>query len=448
MSTTYLSFASIAKLHNNGLRVVSNIGELSIKATTYAKDPGRFSLAVASASATQLVNFYSDKDGTEIAMPQNLAEIQIGIANWLYDQALLGNITSSRTNTLALLKAQFTNNISIDEVGEMATNNAIWLPSFVKGQHTVGAVKHDFYLWMADAYFRIQYPKILFTVVHPLPKTEMDWLMNANYQEIDARLRKETPAIVSQREHTATNGSEWPFTERNIVEFEIVDLINLGKVNVGSWSVMHWGNNTDAEDQLYEQMQNEILTGSKYTRPKWEEKIPDLFNPLEWYCMPRFDLLGVTDRTNGASTFSPIVDYETERRIATAYLTPSMSADHVIKSLQSFTFMYKSIQVGFVAKLNNRAGMKKLGAVYPDYQLISPLDSDFERMNTTTMAFVKGMEELIAAAEVVTPLSLLPGGVTRIERLGKVCVAKRIGKVKFVMFTRWQMVQDGLVVEN
>lgn len=447
MSTSYLSFASLSKLHNNSLLVTSPIGELSNKAQSYAKDPGKFSLAVTVPSATELFNFLSMKDDQEIVMPQALAEVQIGMSNWLYDQALIGNITDSRTNTLALLIATFTNNIIIEDVGEMVTNNAIWLPSFVKGKHIVGAEQHDFYMWMADAYFLIQYPDVRFTVVHPIPLDEFDTLMNMNYQQIGERLSRETPSVISKREREATAGFAWPQTERNVQEFQILDLINTGKFNMGYWSVMSWGNGADSEDKLYEQMQNEILKNSQFPRDRWEEKIPDLFNPLEFYVVPEFGKLGIVNRTNGASTYSPIVDRETMMDIANVYLAPSMPADHLIKSSQSVTFLYKSLQALFVSKVNNRDGMKKISAIVPDYQLISPLDSDFGVLSLSTMEFVRQMENLLAAAEVVTPFSLLPAGITRITRLDKVCVAKRVGKVKYVAFTRWQMIQDGLVEE-
>lgn len=448
MSTSYLSFASLSKLHNNGLQVVSPIGELSNKASSYAKDPGKFSLAVNVPSATELVNFLSMRNGQEIVMPANLATVQINISNWLYDQALQDKITDSRTTCLALLKATFTSNIIIDDVGEMVTNNAIWLPSYVTGKHIVGAEQQQFFMWMADAYFLIQYPYVSFTVLHPLPLAEMDTLMNMNYQQIGERFGLETPAIVAQRERVATNNYAWPGTERQVVEFQILDLINTGKYNVGSWVVWSWGNGADAEDQLFDQMQAEILEDTQFTRAQWEEKIPDLFNPLEFYVIPEFNKIGLVNRTNGASTYSPIVDRETMMNIANVYLAPSMPADHLIKSGQSITFLYKSLQALFVAKVNNRTGFKKVTAVVPDYQLISSQDPDFGSMSETTMEFVRQMENLFAAAEVVTPFSLLPIGITRITRLGKVCVAKRVGKVKYVVFTRWQMVQDGLVEED
>jgi len=447
MSTSYLSFATITKLYSNNIGVVSAIGELSGKALSYAKDPGKFSLAVNVASATTLVNFLSTKDGVEIPMPQAIAEAQIGISNWLYAQALAGNVTSSRTNCLQILKTQFTTNVIIEDIGEMATNNAIFLPSYVKGYHIVGSEQQPFYMWMADAYFRLQYPHVKFTVIHPLPIGEMDWLMNANYQEIAARLASETPVVVAKRESQATNNYEWPGTERNPIEFQIIDLINTGKYNVGTWIIWSWGNGADAEDQLFEQIQNEIMANTQFTRAQWEEKIPDLFNPLEFYVIPEFGRIGVVNRTNGASTYSPIVDRETVMSIATKYLGPTMPSTHLIKSAQSVPLMYKSLQALFVAKVNNRAGMTKITSIVPDYQLIASKEPEFETMSQESMDFAYGMEELMAAAEIVTPISLLPPGVQRVERLGKLCVTKRINRVKYVAFTKYQMIQDGIVTE-
>jgi len=447
MSTSFLSFATITKLYSNNIQVVSPIGEMSNKSRSYARDPGEFSLAVSVASATTLVNFLSTKDGKEIVMPQAIAEAQIGISNWLYAQALLGNITSSRTSCLQLLKNQFTTNIIVEEVGEMATNNSVYLPSYVKGYHLVGTEKQSFYMWMADAYFRLQYPQVKFTVIHPLPLAEMDWLMNANYQDIATRLAAETPMVVAKRESLATDGYAWPGTERNPIEFQIMDLINTGKSNVGTWIVWSWGNGADAEDMLLDQIQAEIMAKTAYPRAKWEEKIPDLFNPLEFYVIPEFGRLGVKNRTNGSSTYSPIVDREAVMNIATKYLGPTMPAAHLIKSGQTVPFMYKSLQALFVAKTNNRADMLKISGVIPDYQLIASKEPEFGEMSQVTMDFIMGMENLLAAAETVTPISLLPTGIQRIERLGKVCVAKRIGKVKYVVFTRWQMIQDKLVTE-
>jgi hypothetical protein len=444
MSVIYLSFGSIAELHNNSKEAVSPIGELTNKSRTYAKDPAVFSITDA-ISATTLYNFLSQRDTVDIPLPPALAKVQINISNWLFAQAKTGNITGSRANTLALLKATFTANIEILDVGEMVTNNTYWMPSFVLGNHIVGAEKQQFILWLADAYFLDQYPEVSFAIVHPLPLTEMDTLMTLNFQQIEKRLALETPDIIERRTKELTQQAAWPYTEREIIPFAIMDLINTPNFNLGYWTWVEWGNGADAEDKLFEQMQNEILAASQYPRAKWEEKIPDLFNPLEFYVIPYFNRIGLVDKTNGASSYSPIADRETMMVLVDKYLTPNMTSDHVIKSMQVVPFLYKSIHCAFVSKLNNRNGMKKITNLFPDYSLTESTDPDFQKMNLTTMEFIRQMENLLAAAEVVTPISLPPIGITRITRFGKTYVARRIGKVKIIVMTRWQMIEDGVV---
>lgn len=444
MTTSYLSFASIAKLHNNSLLSASTIGELSNKARTYAKDPGVFTIE-AELQESVLYNFLAQKDSVDIVMPQGIAETQIRISNWLYEQAKLNNITGSRPNTLALLQATFNLEVEIEEVGEMATNNAIWLPSYVKGVHLIGEEKQTFYLWFSDPYFRTQYPVVSFTIIHPIPLDEIDFLMTQNYQQIDARFALETPIVIEDRTHRLTNDSEWPYTERNVISFQIMDLINKPQFSTGYWRYVEWGNGQDAEDQLFEQIKDEILENSDYPLSDWEEKIPDLFNPIEFYVLPYFNRLGILNRTNGTSSLSPIVDRETMMDLVDHFITPYTTPEHVIKSTQVVPFRYKSMAVAFVAKLANRPGTEKIYTQIPDYQLIDSTDPDFDLMSKSTMEFVLGMEELLAAAEVITPYNLTPNGITRVTRFGKVCVARRIGKVKYIVVTRWQYIEDGLI---
>ena len=445
MSTSYLSFGSIAKLHNNNYLVTSPIGEISNKAMTYAKDPAKFS--VTGGSETVLFNFLAERDNTNIVMPQDLAEKEIAISNWLYDQASRGNITASSANCLSLLQQQFTSNIEILEVGEMVTNNTVFFPSYVRGNHKVGAEDQSFYIWFANEYFLTQYPRVTFTICHPLPLAEMDTLMDKNYQQVDIRLALETPDVIEDRIDDLTNNEQHPASYRRIDPFSIADTVNTPYYSTGYWRTLVNGNGSDAEDQLYVQMQNEILAASIFSREEWEEKIPDLFNPTEFYVIPYYDRLGIKNKVNGTSTLSPIVDHETARDHVDYYLTPNMTEDHVIKSMQSVTFLYKSFQCMFVGKLNNRPEHTKILQLYPDYQLIPSDDPDFDMLSGTTSTFIKEMENLIAAAEVTTPNNLTPAGITRVTRFNKLCVSKRVGKVRFVVITRWQFLEDGLITE-
>lgn len=444
MSVNYLSFGSISKLHNNTPLTVSSIGELSNKARTYAKDPGVYSTDSA-VSETVLYNFVSKRDNVDFVMTQAVAGAEIKIGDWLYAQNLVGNITASQANTLTLLQNQFTNNIAITDIGEMVTDNKYWFPSYVQGTHTVGTETHTFTLWFGVAYFLEQFPIVSFTIVHPVPIAEIDSLYDLNYIQLAARLELETPSVIEDRVKIATDQVAWPYSFRDVDAFQVLDLINTPSFVMAYWRWMAWGNSTDSEDQRYDQIKAEILAASKHAEAEWEEKIPDLFNPLEYYVIPYYNRLGLLNKTVGTRLYSPVVDLETERDLVDVYLTPNMTDSHVIKSMQVISFMYKSLACAFVGKPNIRAGMEKVLTLYPDYTLMPSTDPDFQLMSSVTTTFILKMEALLAAAEVVTPDSLPPTGIARITRFNKAYVSCRIGSAKFIAITKWQMIQDGHV---
>lgn len=444
MSIQYLSFSSIAELHNNDLLTTSPIGELSNKARTYAKDPGVFSIT-SGTSPTILFNFRSTEGGQDIQLPEELAVIQINVCNWIYGQAKIGNVNDNRGSTLTLLRTQFTNNIEITNIGEMVTNNRVWLPSFIEGKLFVDSEEHHFTIWMAEEYFRSQYPYVTFTIVHPIPLEEFDTLMEMNYQQIQERFYQETPDIIERRTKQLTNQAEWPYTERKVIDFDILDLLNKPNRNIGYWRYVEWGNGEDAEDQLFEQMQDEILANSKYPREDWEEKIPDLFNPLEFYMLPEYGRKGLINKVNNTSQYSPIGDIETQNNLMDFYIRPHMPEEHVIKSFQTVPWLFKSMLTGVVSKVNNREGRRKFHELYPDYSLIPSMDSDFGQMSANTGEMIRNMSSVLAAGESTTDISIPPMGIIRVERLGKMWVSRRINNVRFLVMTRYQMIQDGLV---
>lgn len=444
MTTTFLSFASIAKLHNNQLNSVSPIGELTNRARTFEKDPGVF--AIDGTTDVVLYNFLSTKDGTPTDLPQTLAERQINIADWLYQQALAGNLNDNRFDCLNMLKTVFTNGVVFESVGEMVTNNAVWLPSVVRGYHLVvdadgNTDEQEFYLWFADAYFQEQYPNATYRVRHPVPLSDIDSLYEMNYQQLANRLDEETQDVINERERELTGDA--PITEKVVLGFNVYDLINTPSFVKAYWAVLVNGNYN--EDVAMEKLRNEILANSKYTEEQWGEKIPDIFNPNEVYGIVRFDRLGLLNRTDNSSTLSPIVDQDTSMIYVDQYLTPNMSSEHVIKFTQHIPALYKSMQYSMTPKVNNREGYLRMSDIIPDYQLIPSQDADFGRMDIKTRRYILQMENLLAAAEIVTEFSIPPAGVTTVVRFGKLWVTRKIENVKYMILTKYQMDLDGIV---
>lgn len=448
----FFSFGSIAALHDNNNLTTSPIGELNNKTRTYGKDPGIYSKD----TDTVLHNFYSQQDTTFVKLGQALAEKEIDVCDWLYTEAKLANITNDTVSCLAQLKATFTDHITIESVGEMVSDTVIWLPSYVQGIHLVDTTDSSgkvtstetiyFKIWLANEYLDISYPFCEFGDIHPIPLSEIDFFVDNNYQEVAARLAKETPDIIESRVHKLTGGGEYPYTGRVVFPFLIYDAINKPHTNMGYWQILEWGNGRDADDAIYEQLRREILANSKYPESVWEEVIPDLFNPLKFYVVPYWERIGMVNKTNNTSNYTPISDYETMLATPTKYFTKlGMNNAHLIKSLQTVPHLYKSILLGFVGKVNNQRNMEKIYDVYPDYSLIPSTDPDFGRMQEGTIQFIVGIQALIAAAEIITPDSIPPIGISGVTENDVLYVTKTINTVKYNMVTRYQFVKDGLI---
>ncbi|UPT53953.1 hypothetical protein [Vibrio phage phiKT1019] len=442
MPVNFLSFGSIPELHDRHPLVTSPIGELTSQEMTFSKDPNYYPSKDGTVS---LVNFYSKNlNDEEIYLDQALIDRQNEVTVWLLDQGKKGNLNQDAQECLQQLRATFTKDIEIVSVGEMVTNSAIYLPSFVEIKFpTTDPVTAR--IWYATGHFESGYPYREVLVALPLPPKEMDFLLTHNHLEIEERLSQETADHIQERVNVLTFGQKYPYSARKPVKFEFLDTTNGVTVPL-YFTVIIYGNATDADEQIYEAIKNTILENSNSDEATWEPHLPDLFNPLEFTCVPHWNTVGVTNETKRASTYSPIGDYETLLALPIKYC-PSVNNEDLIKSLQTVPFMYNNTLVSFVAKPNNYGEKIKIKQVVPDYQILSTIDVDNGRVEPDTYHFIKQMEALLSAAEVVRPDGIPPAGIKRLERHGFLYVTKRIDKVNYLCPTLWQMVKDGVVNE-
>ncbi|UVD32178.1 hypothetical protein [Vibrio phage phiKT1028] len=443
MLVNFLSFGSIPELHDRHPLVTSPIGEPTGSELTFSKDPNHYP---SKDGTTILINFYSrDSEEVEVFIDQAMIDRQNEISVWLLDQGKRGNLTADASSCLQQLRATFTLDIEIVSVGEMVTNGAIYLPSFVEMKFTTEEDVVTARIWYATGYFTAEYPFREILVALPLPPEDMDYLINHNHLEIQERLMKETPDIIQERINDLTGDQKYPYTARKPVKFEFIDTTNGQTVPIYFTAIIY-GNASDVDEQLYETIKEEILKNSNFDETTWEPHLPDLFNPLEFTCVPYWNTVGMINETKAASSFSPIGDFEQMLELPTKYC-PTINSQDLIKSLQTVPFMYNNTLVAFVAKTKNYGGKIKIREIYPDYQILSADDYDNGRLELDTFYFIRQMEGLLAAGEIVKPDGIPPAGVKRLERNGILYVTKRIGKVNYLCPTYWQMVQDGVINE-
>ncbi|QDJ96946.1 virion structural protein [Aeromonas phage D3] len=442
MSNLYSCFAEVAGLVRNGSN--SPIGELTNKTKTYAKEPDFY---FKKDSPVLLVGFR----GVKLDSPENRYEQiptshqdpVLTMLDWLYNEAKKGNITDDSNICLQALKTNFSKGWVWKSVGEMVTNSTIWLPSSINFTYEAGGVVHEFKIWMANAAFALEFPYREIYVVGPIPPGDIDYLAEHNYKEVQNRLYEETTDKVQDRVD-ALVGKTDPYTLRTTYTFNVYDLINKPKFNKAVWTVIYYGNPNDAEEETFEAIRNCILSNSKHPETKWEEVIPDLFNPLEFIAIPHWNELALLNETQKGSTLSPIFTFQGGDALAKKY-ADFYAEDDIIKSLQIVPSLYKSAAVSFVGKPRNNQGRIHIRQVFPDYQLIPSDDSQAGYMSKETHQFVFDLESMLAAAEVNRPTDLPPAGMQRVTIGGRMYLTKRSSVAKITMATRYQFIKDGLV---
>lgn len=443
MLKNFLSFCSIPELHDRNPLSVSPLGELTNKTRTYCKDPNIYN---SQTGGLAIINFYSKTETEEeTTIPRQHIDKQLEICLWMLDQAKRGNFDDDQFLVLQQLKNQFTKDVEFTGIGEMVTNSAIYLPSFIEMKFKEGENDILAKIWFANEYFDSSYPYKEFEIDLPVEASDMDFLYENNYVDVTERMKAETPVVVEARITKITDNFTYPYTARFSLMFLLHDTINNKTVPL-YFTVLIWGNPEDSDEQILAEIADKILANSKYDEEQWTPKLPDIFNPLEFVCVPHFELISRENKALETSTFSPIFDYESALTLPKLF-APNLTPEGLIKSLQSIPFMYKSVQVSFVGKPDNYDGKNKIKDIYPDYILVEVDNPDSGLMETDTLHFIKDMQTLISAAEVMTPTNLSVKGVRRLERWGKFYVAKRIGKVNFVMATRYQMIKEGILSE-
>lgn len=441
MSTNFYScFCEFHELIINGS--TSPIGEMTNNTRSYAKEPDFY--------------FEPDKQGDLYSfrgisatskyekIPSTFAKPVIDMLDWLYTQATENKTTNSSQSCLQILKTNYTTGWTWTDIGTMITNNSIWLPSSIEFSLKVGTVTNDFRIWFANDYFAVEFPYREIYVVGPVPPTEIDYLADKNYKQVKERLQAETTAKIEARVNSLLGTDYPPYSARIVYSFDVYDLINTPNKNSADWTVIYYGNPNDAEEETYDAIKACILSNSKHPESDWANVIPDLFNPLEFAIIPYWNKVGIRNETVIGSTYSPIFTYQGGADLPTKY-GALWDASQIIKSLQIVPSLYKSTSMAFVGKPNNSSNKILISDVFPDYQLIPSDDSQAGMMSQSTSDFIFGLEELLAGAEVVTPDGVIPKGIQRVTKNGKLYVSKRIVNIKFTMITRYQFVQDGVI---
>lgn len=444
MSKTYYSgFCAITPFatsaYQNQLGVIDNKGlSYAMYPQLYYKDKELLELIV-----------FRGVEGTEqqAKIPSTHSDKVLDVLSFMLEKALEGKFDSSSANCLQLVTSEFTTGYNFLSIGDMVTNGKVYLPAHIQFTLTVDKVEHDFKVWFALENFKGEFPYRDIYVFPPVPPSEIDILLTYNYKELQARFALETAAKLEARIKKLIGDNVVPYTWRDVLSYDIYDLINKPQTTKGDWTIILWGNPTNAGDEINEAIKNCILGNSDKSEGDWEPVLPDVMNPLEFFIVPNWESVGLPNETNLGSTYSPITQYTNSDTYVQKY-ADFYEASFLRSSLQFVPHLWKSIVMGIVGKPRNNLNQTTFTSVFPDYQLVPSTDYQRGMVSELTEKFIVQVENLLAAAEMADENNIITSGVSKVIRKDRLYLTLKIDKVKFTCISRYQYVKDGIITDE
>ncbi|QBJ02741.1 virion structural protein [Pseudomonas phage Psa21] len=424
-------FIGYPSLVNNVPDQVAKFGELSNNSATYAKDKTIHTST--SVPNTVFFSFHSVKDETLTDVDSATKDLVLKLSKYLLDQAIAGAITQDPQVVRQMVLAEFGPLLKSFTTGKMLTNNVIWLPEYVVLEMSQYGDTNRVQLWFADDSFSGQYDEYVIEVVHPLIpyddffKDPLVVIEALKAYDLDEKL-----------EEAHSKRAQYPYTHLRSLTYDYVNPRNPTMKQPARWLALLYGIAADNQDFINDKIIEELLANSTHTREEWEAILPDLFKKTEFIITPFWENYSVAAGILGSGFYSPTVDPRKEitllQRTARgpAYTTAWVNAQYEISS-----HTYKSLAFGVLGNPQNREGVVRFSAKFPDYLLVTNNTGDFDRVDPeTTGEWMIVFANLLKVAETMDRYTSVPLGVSRMIRDGVVYASAMFQRVNYLVVTK------------
>lgn len=416
-------FVSISALEATAPNApVSTLGELSTYSRTYAKEIMVFGGSTGGNTPSSIdLNVFSsvNVNNQELAVPSDYATSILGIATWIYNQAVAGSFTSDITVFLNAINLQYSGVINNVTVDEMLTQGGIWMPGQVQFFFTspstidpTDTALSRIKIWFSDQSFQSEYDLYTIDIVPPI--TPLD---NFFTPAPSVQTAVDDVTIPMLMANIALARNDEPETVLNSAIYNWMDPNTAGNYIPTVWTYLIWGDAGNNIDAIKEALQAYILANSAHTQSEWALIFPDIFTSTEFILTPLWTQYAIPNQTLVTGMYQPTTNPNQALTMALnttvggAY-TPQYITDH----LNIVPSTYKTLTIAAVGNPQNQGGITDFQVRWPDYLDVSTSSTDFDRMAQSTQGFVQLLYQLLSAAETMTDISDLPVGVTRLVR--------------------------------
>lgn len=420
-------FMQVQTLIKNEPGQVSTIGELSNKSATFSKEIGTY--RVDTYPKVSLLSFHSERDGSEVMVPESMRNEILRIGTWLEAEAIAGTLNGNEAAFRVDFLAEFSDTVADLETGEMVgtTNGLAYLPEYMLFSLKNEVESTYIKVWFADDSFQRQFDEYEITVVPPLDN--LDDLFKTP-SEVKALLDAMDDTEKTLRIEAAKG--EYPSTLMRTEIYPWTSPLDLTTVLDTPWTVIIYGNAGNNIDLIRAAMIDYVLANSTHTRDEWSDYIPDLFKRTEHIIMPLWDNYSIPNETLRQGLFSPTVRLKDLYAVAEK-LAPEYPVAHIQETLNVSVANYRSIAFLVVGGPENRDEIYEYQNRFPDYVAIPTTSTEFGRMSPKTQDWVRLLVEMLKLSEDLTEFSDVPLHMTKLMRDGVLYLVTTFDDVQYLM---------------
>lgn len=433
-------FARISAMADNAVNKVAPLGELSTHSMTYSREMGIYTNPhVDDSNNVTIASFLSADDNGMIPMPVAVSEHTLLVTQWIYDQALLGNVGFDPAEFIRALNNEFTDIVGAN-CGRMIQDNTVWLPEWVSWSWVTDlAEENRLKVWFSDDSFRRQYDEYEFEFIPPVEK--LDDLFKTAEDVADLINAVTTTALMEKVEAVR---SDKPYTHLRTLTYQWREQGAPQRRLDTDWTIMIYGAAGNNMDAIRDALVDYILSNSDRGREEWIEILPDLFKSTEFVVMPMWHRYSIPNRILEAGIYSPTTRlkdaYEIAHRICVEY-----PKDHIDDNVAMLSWVYKSLNMVIVGGPENRDEIYSIYDHFRDYISVQTTSIDFNRMSPRTQRWVTLINKMLLIAEEMDDYSDIPIGMTRLRRQGVLYLVASYENIQYMVVSK-KHVEDNFEV--
>jgi hypothetical protein len=430
-------FVPINAFTDNTPDKIAVFGELSPLSRSFSRDILWY--RVDESPSVTLASFNSDREGKDVKVDVVYQTLILNMSQWLFEQSIAGELSKDTNVLLQALQAQFNNRAKVLDIGEIITNGRYWFPTSI----TVKALESDnednrLKVWYADEFFKREYDLFTHVVAPPFDNID-DFFLPA------ATVITRIQAINAENHNNQISKyrGDFPETELITTNYDFISPLDPDDAYPVPWSVYDYGLAGLSADAIRDSIVDYILANSKHPIEEWEEIFPDLFTPTEFYIIPYWDRYSLPDNQLQAGFYSPTVPLRSQLKTGKKYAFGTAYTDKFLQdNLAVSGNLYRSLQFLSIGHPKNRHAPTKFEELWPKYALISTTSIDFGRIDPLTREFMFRLTELLKAAEIATPYTEIPKGMTRVNRNGVIYMTTVFNRVQYVIPAKQNFVSE------